>query len=107
MGLYLLSNEDDTIKVYNNARIINQEGLFYYNNHPFCPLEVKYYLKAQELTQDRKLDSNLKKRITNRIGFCMNIYKGLIPEIRARLDKMGINKKFLFPDYTNINTDID
>ena len=103
IGLYLFSNEDGTLKLNNNANIINQEGVFYYNHHPFCPLEVKYNLIADEFRNEFNLNDKIKCQIPRKIGFCMNIYKKLIPEIRKKLDKMGINKEYLFPDFTKIS----
>ncbi|MBN8835624.1 MAG: FRG domain-containing protein, partial [Sphingobacteriia bacterium] len=103
IGLYLLSNEDGKLKLNNNANIINQEGVFYYNHHPFCPLEVKYNLIVNELKNESNLSDKITSKIPIKIGYCMNIYKKLIPEIREKLNKMGINKDYLFPDFTKIH----
>lgn len=97
--LYLLSDEKTEFKVFNNPNVINQEGLFYYNNHPFCPLEVAYCRFINEIVSSHKVHDNVKSKIDSKFGYCWNIHKSLIPAIRQKLNSMGINESFLFPNF--------
>lgn len=106
LGLCLLSDENNEYKLYNNPHIINQEGQFYFNSHPYAPLEVNYKDLASRFLKESQLHSELKKGIPDKIGYCFNIPKLKIPEIRKKLDSMGINNEFLFPKFTDINFDI-
>ncbi|HEX8548477.1 MAG TPA: FRG domain-containing protein [Cytophagaceae bacterium] len=68
IGLYLISNEDEELRLCNNANIINQEGLFYYNHHPFCPLEIKFNLTVKDLKSDTRIDSRITKDLPKKLA---------------------------------------
>jgi hypothetical protein len=96
MSIILPSSE--IYKVINNVNIINQEGLFLYNNHPWFPLEYQYKEFASLVKKemgDKKWDELL---IHDTIAGCFNIHKSLIPAIKKQLQNVGIDKNYVYPD---------
>ncbi|RIH66194.1 FRG domain-containing protein [Mariniphaga sediminis] len=96
MSIILPSSE--IYKVINNVNIINQKGLFLYNNHPWYPLEHQYkefaaYVKKE--MGEEKWDMLL---LHDTIAGCFNIHKSLIPAIKKQLKSEGIDKKYVYPD---------
>jgi hypothetical protein len=96
MGIILPNNA--LYKIINSVNIINQEGLFLYNNHPWYPLERTYYedieLTKIEIGQE-KFDDLL---MHDNISGCINIHKSLIPALKIKLNEMGITKNYIYPD---------
>ena len=92
--------------ILNNTNIVNQKGLFFYNNHPFYSLEERYFefakLVKAKLGQ-QKFDEML---MHDTIGGCYNIHKSLITYVVEKLERKGINRDFLFPDIHKMNAEV-
>lgn len=86
-------NSDVNFPLYTNANlnIINQEGLFIFNNSPNIPLE-------QILNGDRK-DHISMSAIKIR---CIDIHKSLVNGIIKKLETKGIKKDYVYPKPENI-----
>jgi len=96
MSIILPGNE--LYKITNSVNIINQKGLFFYNNHPCYPLERTYkeyidFIKKE--WGDEKFD---KAMIHETLSGCFNIHKSLIPAIKLKLNELGITKNYIYPD---------
>ena len=89
--------DEELYQIINSVNIINQEGLFFYNNHPWYPLEKTYKDHTTFLIKEkgRKTFDDLLAHET--FSGCLNIHKSLVPVIREKLNQMGINKNFVYP----------
>ena len=99
MSIILPDNE--LYKIINSVNIINQEGLFFYNNHPWYPLERTYSEFVTFFIKEKgrpKFDELL---MVDTVSGCFNIHKSLIPAIRKKLNELGINKNYIYPDMTD------
>jgi len=96
MSIILPDNE--SYKVINSANIINQEGLFIFNNHPWYPLERRYNGYAAIMKRDMGNEKFEKLLIHDKVAGCFNIHKSLIPAIKNQLNKKGITKDYVFPN---------
>ena len=102
----ILLPENELYKIMNSVNIINQEGLFFYNNHPWYPLERTYNDYVTSLKKDlgKKIFDELLMLET--ISGCFNIHKSLVPAIKARLSSMGINRNYIYPDLLNFKDNV-
>jgi len=102
----LILPNDELYKIMNSVNIINQEGLFFFNNDPLHPLEKKYdenicYLK--EKLSKEKYDILM---MHDTLSGCFNIHKSLIPAIKEKLNKLGINKNYVYPDMNDFKNSV-
>ena len=79
-----------------NFNIINQEGLFIFNNHPTEPLE--YLFKGKDNIEEG--DTFHLTKIT-----CIDIHKNLVEHIRALLNSKGVTNKFIYPQEEDLAWD--
>jgi hypothetical protein len=107
---HLIINEDDELlKISNNANIINQEGLFILNGSPNQPLEDQHNMTVEMQmenlsNQNKNIDLNKEKRMFG----CWEIHKSMNAIIRTRLNnEFGINEQFLFPNMSNLKRDFE
>lgn len=87
--LYFSDSKQDILLRYclqNNMNIVNQQGVFTWNSNPTKPLENIANIEYQTDDNNYKFSK------------CININKSLAPYIKNKLKKIGINKKFVFPD---------
>ena len=101
-GIVLASERTKEFKIINNIRIANQEGLFFYNNSPFKPIEVLYKEFADlslEKFGRRKFDELL---MHETFCGCLNIHKKYTPHIQHTLKKMNITKEFVYPNVDDL-----
>ena len=79
----------------NNLRILNQKGIFIYNNSSHLPLEEVFFTHSfmYYLIRSPKDDLVCRSPI-----FCMNVHKRLAPVIKKEIIKMGYNKVSMFLD---------
>jgi hypothetical protein len=97
-SMSIILPDEELYKIVNSVNIVNQEGLFFYNNHPWYPLERTYceYIDFLKKDQGQKFfDDNL---MHETISGCYNIHKSLVPAIKAKLNELGINKNYIYPD---------
>jgi len=85
-------------KIVNSLNIINQDGLFLYNNHPWYPMERTYLEYIYEMKENLGEEKFKEKMLLSEISGCYNIHKSLVPEIKDRLSKMGITKDYIYPN---------
>lgn len=104
MGILL--PENDFYKIFNSANIINQEGLFLYNNHPWYPLERTYKEDIENTKKDLGELKFNELMILDTVSGCFNIHKSLIPAIKQKLDSLGINSNFIYPDMQDFRKSI-
>src|ERR1039458_107308 len=96
--LQLLLPDNEIYKLFNNSNIINQQGLFFYNNNPFKPFEESYleFIKnVKEMQGQKKYEVN---PLEEEFAYCINIHKSLIPYINNKLESKGITREFIYPD---------
>ena len=72
----------------NNLNIVNQQGVFTWNSNPTKPLEHV----ANAEYADKSNEDNY------RFSECININKALAPYVKAKLEDIGVNKGFIYPD---------
>ena len=102
----ILLPDSELYKIINSVNIINQQGLFLYNNHPWYPLErtyKDYIIEVKDKMGAQKFD---KAMLHDTISGCYNIHKSLIPAIKKRLNEMGINKSYIYPDSMNFKKSV-
>jgi FRG domain len=96
--MQLLLPDDEAYQIINNTNIINQKGLFFYNNDPFIPLEETYHNFAED-TKNHFGEAKFNKSLMlDKFVNCFNIHKSLIPYILDILKSKGITKDFIYPD---------
>jgi len=97
-GIILISDKREDFKILNNMRIVNQEGVFFYNHSPDKPIELVYKEFIDlfiEKEGKKKLDELL---IHETFSGCLNFHKKYVSHIYKTLADMGITKETLFPD---------
>lgn len=86
-----------------NSNVVNQEGLFFYNNHPIQPIEEVYYENINNIKNivgEEEFDE---------IGYepcfaeCINIHKGLREYILAKLKTRNIDEYYIYPDNNQLS----
>lgn len=96
MSIILPNNE--LYKITNSVKIINQKGLFFYNNHPWYPLERTYKEYIDFVKKEWGDEKFGKAMIHETLSGCFNIHKSLIPAIKMKLNELGITKNYIYPD---------
>lgn len=89
--LYFSDDKTDEHLKYNlntSMNIVNQNGVFTWNASPTKPIEHIPFEKAKE-SDDNK---------TVLFSKCININKDLVRHVQKRITKLGINKKYIYPD---------
>ncbi len=76
----------------NNLNIVNQRGVFTWNSNLTKPLEHV----ANAEYADKSNEDNY------RFSECININKALAPFVKAKLEDIGVNKGFIYPDLMNL-----
>jgi FRG domain-containing protein len=100
-SMHILLPDNEAYKILNNTNIINQKGMFIYNNHPIKPLE-ETYLEFAKFTKGHFGDDRFKEMLMlDKFANCINIHKSLIPIIQRKLNSLGITNDFIYP---NVNT---
>jgi len=92
--LYLSDEEIDPrvkYRISNNMNIINQEGVFIWNSSPTKSLEQ---VGKEEYLKEKNGEYYFSQ--------CLNIHKGLKDYILTKLDAIGINEKFIYPNNDDI-----
>jgi len=104
MGIFQPKNS--VYQMLNNVNIINQDGLFFYNNHPWYPLERTFKDFAKYMKKKLGQKKWKEQHWHNEISGCFNIHKSLIPIIRDKLIENGIDENYIYPDMTNFKKDV-
>ncbi len=91
-------------KIINSVNIINQQGLFFYNNHPWYPLEHTYEEHSDFTTKKLGREKFDKLMMMDTVAGCFNIHKSLVPAIMKRLADLGITKIYIYPDMNNFKS---
>lgn len=94
----LIETDNPIFKVLNNTNIINQEGLFFYNNHPVYPIEEIYYQNIQEVQQYLDEYEFKESKYAPHFARCINIHKGLKEYILTKLATKGIDSEYIYPN---------
>lgn len=98
--------EDELYQIINSVNIINQEGLFFYNNHPWNPLERTYKEFVQFYIKEKGREKFDELLMHDTISGCYNIHKSLIPAIKQKLNELGINKTYIYPDMNDFRNKV-
>lgn len=88
--------ETKKLRLWSNPNIIAQQGCFILNPSPIDPLEHLYYVRNNQLKEEKRVAflPNLK---------CLNIHKSLAPYIREEyLRSNEITKETIYPDFNAI-----
>ena len=89
-------NEEENIvrfNLNNNLNIVNQKGVFIFNNNPILSLEEV----GMNLYKENNPDKDSYK-----FSKCINIHKNLKDDIIKYLKKKGITKNYVYPNPKNI-----
>ena len=82
-----------TFSLLNNLHIINQKGLFIYNNSSWLPLEEVFFKEWKGYY----IGNTILNRQTPRTPvICIDVHKSIAFHIRRQLKKMGYNSKMIF-----------
>ena len=97
-NMSILLPDNELYKIINSVNIINQEGLFFYNNHPWYPLETTYktFTTATKMVIGEETFKN--NLMLDHVSGCFNIHKSLAPAIKKMLVEKGITKNYIYPD---------
>ncbi|QTD37701.1 FRG domain-containing protein [Polaribacter batillariae] len=102
----ILLPDEELYQIMNSVNIINQEGLFFYNNHPWYPLERTYKEYTDFLLKEWGQEKFDKLMTVRTFSGCYNIHKSLIPAIKEKLSEMGINKNHIYPDMADFRKSV-
>lgn len=108
--ILFVTSENTAFKMLNNTNIVNQQGMFFYNNHPDLPIENVYYDSISFIKESMTEEEFSNLRYSNYFAYCWNFHKSLKPYILSKLREKRISEKFIFPDnkelkeYTLIST---
>lgn len=97
-AMHILLPDDESYKILNNTNIINQKGLFFYNNNPTKPLEETYLVFAQLVKKQLGEEKFNEMLMIETFANCFNIHKSLAPYVREKLNERGITRDFVYPD---------
>jgi hypothetical protein len=97
-NMSILLPENELYKIINSVNIINQQGLFFYNNHPWYPLEQTYNEYVEFLVNKIGRADFDKMLMLDKVAGCFNIHKSLVPAIKRKLEGLGITKAYVYPD---------
>lgn len=101
-GLILISDRIREHKIINNIRIVNQEGLFFYNSSLCDPIEYVYrdfFLRLREKLTQKKIRELL---IHEKFAVCYNFHKKFAKQINDILLKKEITLDFIYPNNKNL-----
>lgn len=98
--------EEELYQIINSVNIINQEGLFFYNKHPWYPLERTYKEYTDFLIKEWGKEKFDKAMAHETFSGCYNIHKSLIPAIKQRLTELGIDKNYIYPNMTDFKSSV-
>lgn len=79
-------------------RIINQEGLFFYNHSPYEPIESVYkgfYDLFVEKAGKEKADEIF---LHDTFSGCLNFHKKYVTHTKEKLRELQITKEYMIPD---------
>jgi len=93
--------DEELYRIMNSVYIINQEGLFFYNNHPWYSLERTYNEFVDYFKKERGEEKFKELMMHDTISGCFNIHKSLIPAVKEKLNDLGITKNYVYPDMIN------
>lgn len=93
-------------KIVNSLNIINQEGLFLYNNHPWYPIERTYKEYIETVKKELSVEKYNELMFLDTICGCFNIHKSLIPAIKDKLNQMGISKDYIYPNIQKFKDEV-
>ncbi|MEP5366131.1 MAG: FRG domain-containing protein [Reichenbachiella sp.] len=97
-----LPNDEFQYYINNNYNITNQEGLFVLNISPDLPLELAIWERMEQIGAVRDESKEvikkafLEKHMNN--FFCYDIHKSLRHYVLEKLNSVGINKSYVYPD---------
>lgn len=100
--IQLIETDNPVFRVLNNTNIINQEGLFFYNNHSVYPIEDVYFQNIENIRKLLNEEEFNQKGYTTHFARCINIHKGLKEYILAKLETQGINSYYIYPKIENL-----
>lgn len=105
-SMHILLPDTESYKILNNTNIINQQGLFFYNNDALKPLE-ETYLEFADYTKEYLGEKKFKEMLMlDTLSNCFNIHKSLIPYIKEKLKEKGITSDFVYPDAYKMKTEV-
>jgi hypothetical protein len=80
------------LRVENNLNIVAQDGAFFFNSHPFAPLEWVFEKHIAPSSPAGDHDN----------CYSLNIHKSLKPAVLARLQDLGYSRAAVYPDSRHI-----
>jgi len=101
-GIILLSDNNDELKILNNIRIANQEGMFFYNHSGIDPLEKVYKEFSNLLLEKIGREKFDEIYAHDHFAGCYNFHKKYAERMKEIVNNMGITKDFIYPDISQI-----
>ncbi|MDR1737234.1 MAG: FRG domain-containing protein [Candidatus Symbiothrix sp.] len=101
-GIVLITDDIDEFKIVNNIRIANQEGLFFYNNSPYLPIEEQYKGVADSLLERVGRQEFDRLLVHDTFAGCLNFHKKYASHIKKVLNNMQITKEFIYPELSDL-----
>lgn len=100
--LYISQNDLES-RILNNVNIVNQQGVFFFNNHPFHSLEMVYHTEIKEIKALLSPSDFTRLNYRSHLAECVNIHVNLKDYILKKLDKeVGISESFIYPNNEKI-----
>lgn len=85
-------------KMSNNFNILNQDGLFFLNNHPTIPIEALYSEDIELVAGSMNSQEFEALGYSKQFATCFNIHKSLRNYALQKLRKADITTDFIYPD---------
>jgi len=105
--LLLISNLTKEFNILNNIRILNQQGLFIYNNDAELPLETVYKDFITFYKEEIGLDKFNELLMHDTIAICFNFHKKYAKIIKKILNDLWINDEFIYPRVETLKSYVD
>ena len=102
----ILIPDKEFYKIMNSVNIINQEGLFFYNNHPWYPIERTYSEYIEWFKNEVGHEKFNELKMLNTFSGCFNIHKSLVPAIKEKLKEFGITKEYIYPNMDKFKEEV-
>ncbi len=100
--ILFVTNKNVSFKILNNTNIINQQGMFFYNNNPIMPIEESYIESINSIKETIGEDEFKKLNYNDNFAICWNIHKSLKPYILSKLQDAGLSEEFIYPNNSNL-----
>lgn len=82
------NNPELSMRLLNSLNIVSQDGAFFFNPHPFAPLEWVLEKCVKPNCPDNEYDN----------CYSINIHIDLLPVLHGRITELGYSRRTIYPD---------